>query len=55
LDLPEDRAVIAPSEIQVGNGETYDLDVLPSAAGDLRLDVTDAVRRLLESMPVRVR
>ena len=26
-----------PSEIQIGNGETYDFDLVPSAAGNLLL------------------
>jgi FtsP/CotA-like multicopper oxidase with cupredoxin domain len=53
--LPADQAITGPSEVQMGNGETYDFDFVPSAAGDLRLDVTNAVSALLVSMPVRVR
>jgi FtsP/CotA-like multicopper oxidase with cupredoxin domain len=55
MHLPADQAVSGPSEIQMGNGETYDFDFVPSTAGDLRLDVTNAAGVLLVSMPVRVR
>jgi manganese oxidase len=55
MDLPADQATTRPSEIQMGNGETYDFDFVPSAAGDLRLDVTNAAGVLLVSMPIRVR
>jgi hypothetical protein len=54
-DLPADQAIVGPSEIQMGNGETYDFDFVPAAAGDLRLDVTNAAGVLLTSMPIRVR
>ena len=55
MDLPADQAVTGPSEIQMGNGETYDFDFVPTAAGDLRIDVTNNVGVLLVSMPIRVR
>jgi FtsP/CotA-like multicopper oxidase with cupredoxin domain len=55
MDLPADQSVVGPSEIQMGNGETYDFDFVPSAAGDMRLDVTNAGGVLLVSMPIRVR
>jgi FtsP/CotA-like multicopper oxidase with cupredoxin domain len=55
MDLPADQAITSPAEIQMGNGETYDFDFVPSAAGDLRIDVTSAAGVLLVSMPIRVR
>ena len=55
MDLPRDRAVDGPSEIQMGNGETYDFEFVPSAAGDYHLDVTNAQGGLLASMPIQVR
>ena len=55
MHLPADQAITGPSEIQMGNGETYDFDFVPTAAGDLRLDVTNAGGVLLVSMPIRVR
>ena len=42
MDLPADQAITSPADIQMGNGETYDFDFAPSAAGDLHLDVTHA-------------
>ena len=55
MDLPVDQNVEGPSEIQMGNGETYDFEVIPSGPGDIRLDVTNAGGVLLVSMPIRVR
>jgi len=55
MDVPADQALMIPSEVQMGNGETYDFDFVPSAAGDLRFDVTNAAGVLLTSMPIRVR
>jgi FtsP/CotA-like multicopper oxidase with cupredoxin domain len=55
MDLPADQTIAGPSEIQMGNGETYDFDFVPAAAGDLRLDVTTGAGVLLTSMPIRVR
>ncbi|HYT76918.1 MAG TPA: multicopper oxidase domain-containing protein [Vicinamibacterales bacterium] len=54
-DLPGDQAVDGPSEIQMGNGETYDFDFVPAAAGELRFDVTTGNGVLLASMPIHVR
>ena len=55
MDLPADQRIEGPSEIQMGNGETYDFDFVPSGTGDIRLDVTNAGGVLLVSMPIRVR
>jgi manganese oxidase len=55
MDLPADQAITSPAEVQMGNGETYDFDFVPSTAGDLHLDVTNAAGVLLASMPIRVR
>jgi FtsP/CotA-like multicopper oxidase with cupredoxin domain len=55
MDLPGDQRTEATSEIQMGNGETYDFDFVPSGAGDIRLDVTNAGGVLLVSMPIRIR
>jgi hypothetical protein len=56
MDLPPDQRVEGPSEIQMGNGETYDFDFVPSGPGDIRLDVI-ALRGdlVLVSMPIHVR
>jgi hypothetical protein len=55
MDLPADQMVEGPSEIQMGNGETYDFAYVPSAAGDFKLDVTAGNGTLLVTMPIRVR
>lgn len=55
MDLPPDQSVTGPSEIQMGNGETYDFEFSPTAAGDIHLDVTTAIGDLLATMPVRVK
>ncbi len=55
MDLPFDQVVEGPSEVQMGNGETYDFDYVPAAAGDFKLDVTAANGTLLVTMPIRVR
>ena len=54
MQLPPDQAIMSPAEIQMGNGETYDFEFVPAAAGDLHLDVTNAAGVVLASMPVRV-
>jgi FtsP/CotA-like multicopper oxidase with cupredoxin domain len=55
MDLPPDQSKTGPSEIQMGNGETYDFEVLPETAGDLHLDITNAQGDLLTTMPVHIR
>ena len=55
MDLPADQALVGPSAIQMGNGETYDFEFTPEAAGDLRVEVTTGTGDLLVSMPVHVR
>ena len=55
MALPADQAITSPAEIQMGNGETYDFDFVPAAAGDVHIDVTSAAGVLLVSMPIRVR
>jgi hypothetical protein len=54
MDLPADQAIEGPSEIQMGNGETYDFDFVPSARGDIRIEVTNAGGVVLVSMPIKV-
>ena len=55
MDLPPDQSVTGPSEIQMGNGETYDFEFSPTTPGDVRLDITNALGDLLTTMPVHVR
>jgi manganese oxidase len=55
MELPPDRATMRPAVQQMGNGETFDFELLPTEPGDLRLTVSAAAGALLASMPVRVR
>jgi hypothetical protein len=55
MDLPTDQALVGPSAIQMGNGETYDFEFTPETAGDLRVEVTTGTGDLLVTMPVHVR
>jgi FtsP/CotA-like multicopper oxidase with cupredoxin domain len=54
MDLPADQVSELASEVQMGNGETYDFDFVPAERGDLRLDINTAAGILLTSMPIRV-
>jgi FtsP/CotA-like multicopper oxidase with cupredoxin domain len=55
MDLPPDQSAVGPSEIQMGNGETYDFEVSPTRPADLHLDVTNALGDLLTTMAVHVK
>lgn len=54
MDLPPDQATVRPAVQQMGNGETYDFELTPTQAGDLRFTVWTAAGAVLVSMPVRV-
>jgi FtsP/CotA-like multicopper oxidase with cupredoxin domain len=55
MDLPSDQSITGRSEIQMGNGETYDFEFSPTTPGDIRLDVTNAGGGLLTTMPIHVK
>lgn len=55
MDLPPDLVVEAPSEVQMGNGETYDFEYVPTTPGEYKVDVTAGNGTLLATMPVHVR
>ena len=55
MDLPTDQLRDGTSEIQMGNGETYDAEFVPTRAGELRVDITAGNGVLLTSMPSHVR
>ena len=55
MNLPADQSKDVASEIQMGNGETYDFEVSPDKAGDIHIDITNAQGELLTTLPVRVR
>jgi len=39
----------------MGNGETFDFEVVPSAPGELRFWITTGTNVLLVELPIRVR
>jgi len=55
MTLPADQATIRPAVQQMGNGETYDFELVPTAPGDLRFTVSSAIGVLLVSQTFRVR
>jgi FtsP/CotA-like multicopper oxidase with cupredoxin domain len=55
MPIPPERAMMRPSIQQMGNGETYDFELTPAAAGDLRITVSAAAGQLLATVPVHVR
>jgi FtsP/CotA-like multicopper oxidase with cupredoxin domain len=55
MPVPPERAMMRPSMQQMGNGETYDFELTPATAGDMRITVSSAAGQLLATVPVRVR
>jgi manganese oxidase len=55
MDLPPDQATMRPAMQQMGNGETFDFEVVPTVAGMQRFTVTAAAGALLATMAFRVR
>ena len=53
-DLPASRQLSRPARANVSIGETMDVEFLPAAGGDSRLEVHAANGALLASMPIRV-
>ena len=55
MTIPAERAAQRPAIQQMGNGETYDFELAPTAPGDLQLTVRSNADVLLASMLIRVR
>ena len=55
MALPAEQATTRPAAQQMGNGETYDFELAPTAPGDLRFTVSSAAGVLLVSQTFRVR
>ena len=53
-DLDPSRAVSSPAVQQMGNGETYDFEFVPTAPGDLKFEVRSAGQQLLVTLPIQV-
>jgi FtsP/CotA-like multicopper oxidase with cupredoxin domain len=54
-DLPATRMVVGPARQPISIGETVDVEVTPSAPGEMRLEARTAGGALLGVMPVRIR
>ena len=55
MDLPRDQATMRPATVQLGNGETYDYELIPTQPADLRLTISSGAGVLLQSMPIHIR
>jgi len=55
MDLPAERAKTRPAVQQLGNGEAYDFEFIPTEPGELRFLVTSGVGVPLVSMAVLVK
>jgi FtsP/CotA-like multicopper oxidase with cupredoxin domain len=55
MDLPVEQATVRRAVQQMGNGETYDFELAPTEAGDLRFTVNAAAGALLAEIAVVVR
>ena len=54
MDLPPDRATVRRAMQQMGNGETYDFELVAERAEDLTITVRAAAGQLLATVPVKV-
>jgi hypothetical protein len=54
-DLDAARAVSRPAVQQMGNGETYDFEFIPTTRGDLRMEIRAQAGALLVTWPIQVR
>ena len=54
-ELPATRKVVGRARQTIGIGETVDVEVIPSAPGELRLEARTAGGRLLGVIPLRIR
>jgi FtsP/CotA-like multicopper oxidase with cupredoxin domain len=55
MDLPPDQATVRPAVQQMGNGETYDFELIPTTHANLRFTIESGAGVLLGEMPIRVR
>jgi manganese oxidase len=54
MPIPPERGAVRPAVQQMGNGETYDFELAPDRAGDLRFTVSTAAGQLLATVPMAV-
>ena len=50
MDIPAERATARPAAQQLGNGETYDFEFIPTTPGNLRFTVSAAVNKTQQSI-----
>jgi FtsP/CotA-like multicopper oxidase with cupredoxin domain len=55
MPIPAERGAPRPAMQQMGNGETYDFELAPESAGNLRFTVSSAAGQLLATVPITVR
>ena len=55
MDLPPDQATTRPAIQQMGNGETFDFEVVPSAPGELRFWITTSIGTRVAQLPINVK
>ena len=55
MTLPADQVTIRPATQQIGNGETYDFELMVSTPGQLWLNITAGNGQLLLSAPMSAR
>lgn len=54
LEFPATQATMRPAIQQMGNGETYDFEVVPTTRGELRLTISSGQGAVLVMQPIRV-
>ena len=54
-DLPDEKQVMRPARQPISIGETYDFELTPRDAGEMRLEVRSGNGVLLATMPLTVR
>ncbi len=55
MPLPDDQVEVRRSQVQMGNGETYDFEFTAAEPADLLFDIKAANGQLLLKLPIRVR
>ena len=55
MDIPKERSIVGRAFVQMGNGETYDFEFIPAAAGEFRIEVLSAPGLLLATQPIVVK
>ena len=54
-ELPAERKVARPARLPISIGETYDVEITPDRAGELRFEIRTALGVVIGTMAIRVR